>query len=102
MFLLLLYYIYYIHYSYIHLGKGILNYNMQTLQTSRENEEARQAALKFATPEELEIVHEQHRKDFQMGQDLNLLENSNDISNLAVCILDVVFRGQRSVQNLTP
>ena len=66
------------------LGQGILHYNLQTIEQSKEEEEMLKAKLKFATPEELEVVHAQHRKDFEMGQDLNLLENSRDISNLNV------------------
>ena len=65
-------------------GQGILNYNLQTIEQSKEEEVVKQQALKFATPEELKIVHKQHLLDFERGQDLNLLANSEDISNLQV------------------
>ena len=59
---------------------------MQTIEDSKNQEAAEKKRLKFASPEELEKIHEQHKQDFEMGQDLNLLAASDDINNLQVRI----------------
>merc|ERR1719447_2432356 len=66
-------------------GMGKLSFQMQTLEQTAEQEKKLKDAMKYATPDQLKVLHAQHLKDFDMGQDLNLLE-SVDLQNLQITI----------------
>ena len=64
--------------------KNALNYNMKTIKQTKMEKEAQKNFMLRATPDELKIIFEHHRKDFELGQDLALLDDTTDLANMPV------------------
>jgi hypothetical protein len=71
-------------------GHADIMYKMQTIETSRQQDEEAALKQKFMTPEELAEVHKNQLAEFEAGQDANLLDSARDMANV-----DIVIKSHR-------